>query len=131
METGGYNMNVYDKAHELARALSNSREYRDYKDSKEKVYLDEKNKKMLKDFKKKQFQIQASYLSGKQPSEEELDKLKKLSELLQYSPDISRFLNSEFRLNQMMSDVYKIIGDAIDIDLDFLEEELQKEEQSD
>lgn len=124
-------MNVYDKAHELARALSNSREYRDYKDSKEKVYLDEKNKKMLKDFKKKQFQIQASYLSGKQPSEEELDKLKKLSELLQYSPDISRFLNSEFRLNQMMSDVYKIIGDAIDIDLDFLEEELQKEEQSD
>ena len=124
-------MNVYDKAHELARALSNSREYRDYKDSKEKVYLDEKNKKMLKDFKKKQFQIQASYLSGKQPSEEELDKLKKLSELLQYSPDISRFLNSEFRLNQMMSDVYKIIGDAIDIDLDFLEEELQKEEPSD
>lgn len=124
-------MNVYDKAHELARALSNSREYRDYKDSKEKVYLNEKNKKMLKDFKKKQFQMQASYLSGKQPSEEELDKLKKLSELLQYSPDISRFLNSEFRLNQMMSDVYKILGDAIDIDLDFLEEELHKKEPSD
>ena len=40
-------MNVYDKAHELARALSASREYRDYKAAKEKVYQNETNKKCL------------------------------------------------------------------------------------
>ena len=38
-------MNIYDKAHELARAMSDSKEYRDYKDAKEKVYQNEANKK--------------------------------------------------------------------------------------
>ena len=28
-------MNIYDKAHELARAMSDSKEYRDYKDQRE------------------------------------------------------------------------------------------------
>lgn len=113
-------MNVYDKAHELARALSASREYRDYKAAKEKIYQDEANKRMLKDFKKRQLQLQAAFLSGKQPDEEELDKFKKLSELIQHSPAISEFLQAEYRLNTLMSDIYKILGEAVDMDLDFM-----------
>ena len=121
-------MNVYDKAHELARALSASREYRDYKAAKEKVYQNETNKKMLMDYKRKQFQLQASYLSGKKPSEEELDRFKKLSELIQYSQDISSFLQAEYRLNTMVSDIYRILSQAIDMDLDFVEEQQQEGE---
>ncbi len=116
-------MNVYDKAHELARALSASREYRDYKAAKEKIYQDETNKKMLKDFKKRQFQMQAAFLSGKQPDQEELDRFKKLSELIQHSPAISDFLQAEYRLNTLMSDIYKILGEAVDMDLDFMHED--------
>ncbi|MDN5276937.1 MAG: hypothetical protein PWR01_902 [Clostridiales bacterium] len=116
-------MNVYDKAHELARALSASKEYRDYKAAKEKIYQDEANKKMLKDFKKRQFQLQAAFLSGKQPDEQELDRFKKLSELIQHSPDISNFLQAEYRLNTLMSDIYKILSEAVDMDLDFMRED--------
>ncbi|NLO82812.1 MAG: YlbF family regulator [Clostridiales bacterium] len=116
-------MNVYDKAHELARALSSSREYRDYKAAKERVYQNEANKKMLLDYKKRQFQIQASYLSGEKPSDDELEKFKKLTELLQYSQDINSFLQAEYRLNTLLSDIYKILGEAVDMDLDFMEEQ--------
>lgn len=119
-------MNVYDKAHELARALSASREYRDYKAAKERIEGDETNKRMLRDFKKRQFQLQAAYLSGKQPDQEELDKFRKLSELIQHSPAIGEFLQAEYRLSTLMSDIYKILGEAVDMDLDFMKEESEE-----
>ncbi|MBM7581257.1 cell fate (sporulation/competence/biofilm development) regulator YlbF (YheA/YmcA/DUF963 family) [Caldicoprobacter guelmensis] len=116
-------MNVYDKAHELARALSASKEYRDYKAAKERIEQDETTKRMLKDFKKRQLQLQAAYLSGRQPDEKELDTFKKLSELIQHSPDISNFLQAEYRLNTLMSDIYRILSEAVDMDLDFMQED--------
>lgn len=116
-------MNVYDKAHELARALSASKEYRDYKAAKGRIEQDETTKRMLRDFKKRQLQLQAAYLSGRQPDEKELDTFKKLSELIQHSPDISNFLQAEYRLNTLMSDIYKILSEAVDMDLDFMQED--------
>ena len=115
-------MNVYDKAHELAKALAESQEYRDFKSARDVVYQNEKNKQMLVDFKKRQFKIQTAYLSGQQPTNEQIETMKKLSDLLQSSPEISLYMQNEYRFNQMISDVYKIMNDAVEIDLDFLDE---------
>ena len=51
-----------------------------------------------------------------------MQQLQKLGEVLLLNPDASAFLMSEFRLNQMVGDVYKILAQAIDVDLDMLEE---------
>ena len=113
-------MYIYDEANKLAKLLKESEEYRAYSSLKEKVYADENTKNLLKDYKKLQFEAQASYLSGKEPEEELMDKIKKLGEVLAFNTDVTEFLSNEYRLNVMLGDIYKIIGDAVDLSPDFL-----------
>jgi len=61
-------------------------------------------------------------LTGGEPSAETMDKLKKLGEVLQFNPDVSAYFAAEYKFQTVVSDVYKIIGDACDLGLDFLKE---------
>ncbi len=115
-------MYIYDKANELAEMIRTSDEYKIYKSLKDELYADEGNKKMLSDYKKLQFEAQAVYLSGKEVSPETMDKLKKLGEVLQFNPKITEYFSAEYKFNTLISDIYKIIGDACDIDMDFFKE---------
>lgn len=115
-------MFIYDKAHDLAKEIKNSEDYKEYTRLKEIVIADEKTKVLLDDYKKLQLEAQASMMSGGEPSEETMDKLKKLGEVLQFNPDVSGYFAAEYRFQTMVGDVYKIISDACDLGLDFLKE---------
>lgn len=116
-------MYVYDKANELAKALAESEEYKSYKASKEKVDRNNSARDMLKDFKKRQFELQAMQLSGQKPDEAKLNQIQSLYQVIILNPDIAEYLHAEFRFNQMFSDIYNIIGKAVELDLDFLKPE--------
>ncbi len=116
-------MYVYDKANELARALTESEEYKSYKVAKERVDRVDSAREMLKDFKKRQFELQAMQLSGQKPDEEKLSRLQSLYQVMVLNPDIAEYLQAEFKFNQMFSDIYSIIGKAVEIDIDFLKPE--------
>lgn len=113
-------MSVYDKANELADALKNSREFLDFKEAKEMVEKDQKTKEMVFEFKKKQFELQTEQFSGKEPDKEKVANLHNLYNILIANKDISRYFETEYRFSQMISDVYKTLGDAVEMDLDFL-----------
>lgn len=113
-------MSVYDKSHELARALRECQEHREFKRIKNEVLGIEKNKQMIMDFKKKQFELQAEQLSGKEPSKEKIEQLQQLYTILNANPELSKYFQAEFKFETMISDVYKIIGEAIDVDIDML-----------
>ena len=115
-------MYVYDKANELAALISESDEYKAYKKIKDELYEEDTTKKMLKDYKKLQFEAQAVYLSGKEVPEEILDKLKKLGEVLQFNPKITEYFSAEYKFNTLVADIYKIIGKACDIDVELFKE---------
>lgn len=115
-------MFVYDKAHDLAKDLQQSDEYKEYIRLKKLVMEDEQTKPLLADYKKLQLEAQASMLSGGQPSEETMNKIKKLGEVLQFKPEVSAFFAAEYKFQTMISDIYRIIGDACDLGLDFLKE---------
>lgn len=116
-------MYVYDKANELAKALAESEEYKSYKASKEKVDRNSSATDMLKDFKKRQFELQAMQLSGQKPDEAKLNQIQSLYQVIILNPDIAEYLHAEFRFNQMFSDIYNIIGKAVELDMDFLQPE--------
>jgi len=115
-------MFVYDKAHDLAKEIQQSDDYQEYAKLKKLVTADEQTKSLLSDYKKLQLEAQASMLSGGEPNEETMDKLKKLGEVLQFKPEVSAYFAAEYKFQTMISDVYKIIGDACDLGLDFLKE---------
>lgn len=108
-------MYIYDKANELAAMIKNCDEYKEYKALKDELFADEGTKKLITDYKKLQLEGQAAYLTGKEVPPELMEKLQKLGEVLQFNPKINSFFAAEYKLNTLVSDIYKIIGDACGI----------------
>lgn len=111
-------MNPYDAAHALARALRESSEYREFIDLKEKVKQNTKTADMLKDFRKKQFSMQTRQLSGQHVPDDEIQKLQNLQNVLLQNPLVGPYLHAEYRMTQTLNDIYKILGEAVDLDLE-------------
>ena len=63
---------------------------------------------------------QAALVQGKK-DDACMERLQKIGEVLQLNRDASDFLLAEYKLNVMLGDVYKILAEAIDIDLGMLE----------
>ncbi len=112
---------IYDKARELAELLKNSDEHKSYTSLKEAATANDTTKTLIKEYHQLQFRAQSAAMSG-QKDDATMERLQKVGEILQLNREASEFLIAEYRLNIMLSDVYKILAEAIDIDLGMLEE---------
>jgi len=111
-------MNVYDAAHQLARCLSESSEYIEFKKAKEDLKQDPQAENILKDLRGKQLEIQALKLSGK-PTDEAEEKLKNLYNIASYNSLLMRYLEAEERFATLFSDIQNIIIKGIELEVDF------------
>ncbi|NLB61410.1 MAG: YlbF family regulator [Clostridiales bacterium] len=111
---------TYDTAKKLAQELKDSEEYKEFRASSEKVKENETTVALLKDYHKLQIEVQSMAYTGKK-DDEKIEQLKKVGELLQMNREASDYLIAEFRLNRVVSDIYKIIAEAIELDLSMLE----------
>lgn len=109
-------MNPYDIAHQLARALKESPEYKEYHELKKVVDADEGKKKIVEDFRKKQYELQTMKTMGQDIGEGEMEKLHYLYNLVSMDESIKDLVAAEKRLAQLLSDIYKIIGDALKLE---------------
>ena len=116
-------MYIYDKAHELAAEIKQSAEFIEYKKLKDEVLADETTKNLITQYKSLQFEGQAAIIAGQQPSEELLDKLKKLGEVLAFNAKVTEYFAAEYKFNTIVSDIYKIIGDACELNDGLFEKE--------
>lgn len=112
---------VYDKANELAADIKASSEFKAFSEAKERAMKNETTVSLLKEYHKLQYAAQAAMVAGRQ-DDESLEKLQKLGELLQMDKDASDYLIAEFQLNRMLGDIYKILADAVEVDLSMLED---------
>lgn len=106
-------MNFYDKIHELARALKDTEEYKEYIKLKNELKSDEKKYNMVKDFKEKQREHQVKYLSGKDVSKDEQENMQNLYSILIQDEKIRKLLESEMKIDVFLADMQKIMGEAI------------------
>lgn len=113
-------MNVYDKAHELARTMKESPEFQEYERLRVAAYEDSTNRALLDEYKRLQYRMQARVAGGQRVDEDEMKRLQQISALLQFNSDASEYLMAEFRFQKMLADVYKILADVAGIDLDML-----------
>lgn len=111
---------VYDTANRLAKELQESEEYQNYSRLKELVDENETTKNLLSEYHKLQIKAQASVVSGEK-NDALMAELQKLGELLQMNAQASEFLIAEYRINKMLSDLYRILASAIGVDLSALE----------
>lgn len=106
-------MSIYDIAHHLAREMKASAEYARFMEAKKVILADEGNNKMVRDFQTKQFEIQQAQMLG-QVDERQQQELEQLYSLLSLNPKAREYLEAEFELSRIVSDVQKIIGEAIE-----------------
>lgn len=123
-------MSVRKKAHELAKALAESPEYKKLKEAREAIEEHEAAKLMLKDLQKKQEALREKYLSGEDITELEVEDLKRTSELAAFNPYVRQLMEAEFAFSEMMLEVQKIIGEAVGIDFEAQQEALRKAEEA-
>ena len=61
-------------------------------------------------------------MAGQEPSAELVEQYNKLMSVLSLNTDVQDFMLAEHRLNQMIGDIFKILADAVQVDLSFLED---------
>jgi len=106
-------MATSDLAHELARTLKESDEFKQFLKSKEKVMSDANNHKMVREFQLKQWEIREAQMLEQEISEEKQQELERLYSLVSISPMAREYIEAEFEMSCIVNDIQKIIGEAI------------------
>ncbi len=110
-------MEIYDTTNRLAEEIKNSVQYKNLKQSKEKLFADPTKKEMIEEFEKLKQEVQIMEIKrqNNQEIDEEDKKLKvaKLYNVLIENKDIKEYFDFEIEFSRLMADINKIIGDAI------------------
>lgn len=106
-------MNFYDKVHEMVRAFKDTPEFREYVELKNKLKEEKDAYDRLKDFKERQKNYQMEYIDGKEQSKEKLDEMQNLYSIVIQNETSRKLLENEMKINVMLADMQKIIGDAL------------------
>ena len=106
----------YSSTYRLAQDIRDSDEYRTYHELKETVMSDETTAALVKEYRKLQMTIQMTNMSGRTAEEEDMKRFSGISNLLFSKPEVSRFLLAEMQLQQALSDIFKIVSEAADLD---------------
>lgn len=107
----------YDSAHRLAADIRQSEEYQTYHRLKDDVMADETVAALIREYKKLQLALQMAAMSGQQPDSDDMQRFSGISALLFGKPEVSQYLLAEMRLQQAMADIFKILTDAADLDV--------------
>ena len=107
----------YSSTYRLAQDIRDSEEYKTYHELKETVMSDETTAALIREYRKLQMSIQMSAMSGKAASEEDMQRFSGISTLLFSKPEVSQFLLSEMQLQQALADIFKIVTEAADLDI--------------
>lgn len=106
-------MNVYDEAHNLARAIKESNEFIEYSEIQKEIEKDEQLSDMIKDIREISIKLQAAQISGEQPDASLMERMQSIYGLMATKPMAIKYIESETRMQLMMKDVFEIIGEAM------------------
>ena len=106
-------MNVYDTANRLAGEIKESEEYVNYKMARQALALKPDLKKKIGEFEVARYDAQLTQMQTGKEDEEKTNKMKELyAELIQID-DAKKYFDAEMKFNILLTDVNKIIGEAV------------------
>ncbi|TVX92321.1 YlbF family regulator [Paenibacillus agilis] len=105
--------NVYDKAHDLARALQQSEEAAAVDTAMKAIAAEPETKQMFDNFRKRQVEMQQQMMTGEMPNPEEMEEMEKLFQVISMNANITALFEAERRLSLVIQDVNKIVTDSL------------------
>lgn len=108
---------IIEKTEELRRLIIESDEYEKYRLYKDELDLMPELKEKLQQFRQKNFEIQ---LEGKTDNKEYLVRFVNESKDILENQHTLAYLNAELALCKKLQQIYRVLSEGIDLDLDFL-----------
>jgi len=106
-------MNFYDKIHALVRDLKDTPEYTNYMSIKEKVKSDSELNEKIKKFRERQRAEQLKQINGVKLDETIKTELQQEYSLIIQSPLAVEFFQAEIKLDVLLADMQKILGEGL------------------
>jgi len=106
-------MYVYDKAHELAKAIGECDDYKALVQAGKKLAAQEDSKKMVHDFLFKQVQLEYANAMGSKPTPDQINELNKLADIIKNNQMAVEYLQAYRQWQTCAGDILKIIQDAM------------------
>ncbi len=106
-------MNVYDTANRLAYEIQESEEYKSYKKVKNELMSNPDLKNKIEEFERLRYEVQLMQYTGENKDEEKAKKLEEMYTELIQNELIKQYFDLEVKFNVMITDVNKIIAEAI------------------
>ena len=105
--------NVYDIAHELARSLKETDQFKDYAEAKKKIDANPDLAKMIEDFQKKSIEIQTKQMTGEELDADAMNQFQQMYSIVLSDPLAAEYMQKQMSLSQIVSDLYGILGEAL------------------
>lgn len=109
--------NIYDKAHELAKAMKEHEAVTAYREASQRLETDEAKRRMVEDFHKIQYEAYQEQVANQVVSEETKKKLENVVSIIQLNPEVMNFIETEQKFSILVDDIMKILNDAVGIDI--------------
>ena len=107
-------MNFYDNINNLVSSFKQTDEYIEYKRLKESLKSNTEIYNMLKDFKDKQNEVQVAFLNGQDVTKEKKEEMENLYSIVIQNEDCRKILECEMKINIILADLQKSMGEAIE-----------------
>jgi len=112
-------MNFYDKIHALVRDLKDTPEYTNYMALKTKVKADNELSEKIKKFRARQREEQMKQISGTAMDKTVKNELQQEYSLIIQSPLAVEFFQAEIKLDVLLADMQKILGEGLQDVIEF------------
>lgn len=109
-------INVHDKAHELASAVTQLEEVKKLKEISQKINSNENSRNLLKELREVQFLVFNEQRSQEKLSDESREKFTKVSEKVMADPIVSEYVQYEQKVGVIVDDIMKILNVAFGIE---------------
>lgn len=106
-------MELYDKAHALAGAIQEAKEYQDLLDAGQELAKDPKTTKLVKDYLMLQAQLAYAQSMGDKPIKKKVDQLNQMAERIKTNPAAMEYLHRYNIWQSMAGELFQIIQTAM------------------
>ena len=110
-------MQAMEAARQLAQAIQESPEYKEYAELKKAVDEDAGIKNLVQEYRKMQTSLQMRVMTGQQPGSEETQRFQSLSMLLFADQRTSGFLMAEMKMQRMMAEIFETLTHAAGMEI--------------
>ena len=107
----------YSTAHRLAAEIRQSEEYRTYHELKDEVMSDATTAALIAEYRKLQVKLSMASMGGAQADETDMQRFQGINSVLFMNPQVQQYMLAEMRLQQAVSDIFRIVAQAADLDM--------------